>query len=105
GAVASDPPRRPLRRGPHLLVSVLLAASRRARPATLALPTGGRLVRGLVAGLLARLPGPDRGRCGLAGSATLCSAAAARVLLLEAVRGRGARRGAPRRDPEPRGGL
>ena len=99
--LAPDSQRRPLRRRTHLLVSILLAACRRAGPARAALPPGCRLVRGLVPGVLARLPGTPRRRGGLAGAATLCPHPATGVLLLGAVRGAATRGGYDRRDHDP----
>ena len=46
-ALAPAPPRRPLRRGPHRVVSVLLAARGGGRAPAPALPAGGRLARGV----------------------------------------------------------
>ena len=48
----------PLRRGPHRVVPVLLAARRGARAAAAPLPARGRLARGVDARLLARVPRP-----------------------------------------------
>ena len=81
----------------------LLAAALVRRAA--ALPPGCRLVRGLVPGVLARLPGTPRRRRGLAGAATLCPHPAAGVLLLGAVRGAATRGGSDGRDHDPGGSL
>ena len=59
--------------------SLLAAAAARGR---VALPARGRLVRGVDAGLLARVPGPGRRRRRLAGPAAVRPRAPTRVLLL-----------------------
>ena len=55
-AVAPAALRPALRRRPHLLVSLLLAAGRRRGPPAWALPAGGRLARGVDPRLLAGVP-------------------------------------------------
>ena len=106
GALAPGSPRPALRRRPHLLVPVLLAPGGGPGGAAPSLPHRRRLVRGVEPQLLARVPRTGRGRdVGLAGAVAVRAGAAARILLLAALRASPSRRGSARRDHDAGGRL
>ena len=95
-ALASAAARAPLRRGPHRLVSVLLAAGGRRGAARGRLSARGRLARGLDPGVLGRLPRRGRRADRQPRAGPLPARAPARVLLFapsrpQAGRGRAAK--------------
>src|SRR5262249_55944587 len=100
---APCPARPPLRRRPHGVLSLFLAARGRSVATVLRIPARRRLDRVLVARVLARIPRPDRGARGLGGPEAVPEDSAAGVLLLEAVRTEAARGGHPQPGGHARG--
>src|SRR5205807_2622808 len=96
GVRAPAAPRPPLRRRPHGVLPLLLAARCRRAASAGALPPDGGLVRGMEPLLLARLSRPRGGRDRLPGAAALRAPAPARLLLLAPARRAPARAGPAR---------
>ena len=92
-----------VRRGPHRLVPLLLAAGCRRGAAGAALPPGSRLARGVDSRLLGGVPRAARGAGRRCRPEALPAREPARLLLLEAARAPPAREGRERRGHGARG--